>query len=206
MATITTVSEPKRGCGYRKGGGIYFRSDGAAMDCGRLPMELTTCPCCGEGVKFSRAPQWITGMLLQSSVCTNEQPCNCPLSKIYPGERYLLLWVGEKFYPTPEHFTRESREHGISRRIKSIPKGFEHGKTRIFLGHIKAVATPDPDNPGKMLYSRGVFASFVPSRIEYVIKGDETSEELDRMEKNGLKIVNVVPQGGAVPAANEEEE
>lgn len=77
------------GCGYRKGGGLYFRSDGAAVDCGKLPIPLTVCPHCSAGIKFSRSPQWIMGSLLTDAKCKNDN-CTCPIGRIYPGERYLL--------------------------------------------------------------------------------------------------------------------
>lgn len=194
MATVKQVIEPKRGCGYRKGGGLYFRNDGAAADCGKLPIPLTVCPHCGAGIKFSRSPQWIMGSLLTDAKCKNED-CTCPIGRIYPGEKYLLVWIGEKHYPMPDDFLNESHKLGISRRIKSVPTGFEVGKTRVFLAHAKAIMEADPDNLEKMIYTKGVFASFIPTRIEYVVKGDESEDELNALEKRGLSLVQVTPEG-----------
>jgi hypothetical protein len=38
--------EPKRGCGYRKVGGIYLVSGGEGRPCGCLQIPLHTCPSC----------------------------------------------------------------------------------------------------------------------------------------------------------------
>jgi len=105
-----------------------------------------------------------------------------------------LIWIGEQFYKTPQDFLQEAREQGISRRISTVPKGFEPGKTWVLLAHRKGIAPADtPDAPGD--YSRGhipaIFAMFKPQAIEYVVKGDETQEELERIIKRGLTPVRV---------------
>lgn len=51
--------ETKRGCGYRKVGGLYLVGSGIGSPCDRLPFELTVCPCCSQGVKQSRGWTWI---------------------------------------------------------------------------------------------------------------------------------------------------
>ena len=51
--------EQKRGCGYRKVGGLYMVGGGIGVPCDRLPYELTVCPCCSQGVKQSRGWTWI---------------------------------------------------------------------------------------------------------------------------------------------------
>jgi hypothetical protein len=56
-------------------------------------------------------------------------------------EKAGLLWIGEEFYKTPEDFNREAGEMGISRRITSIPRGYEIGKTWVFLAHRKTIET-----------------------------------------------------------------
>lgn len=193
---IKEVREGKRGCCYRKKGGIYLRSDGVAMECGKLPIELSVCPCCNAGIRFSRTPQWVLGKLLENATC-NKAGGICPLNTIDPEERMLMIWVGEKFYPTPMDFINESRTMGLSRRIMTVPKGFEIGKTRVLFAHIKAI-------PGKEIIEEGgcfetsrdasrpgIFSSFIPSRIEYVVKGDETPEDLEALAKRGFALVDV---------------
>lgn len=57
------------------------------------------------------------------------------------GKYYdILMWVGEQFYPTPQHITNEVRGQGLSKRLSlnTIPEGMVPGKTRIFLAHPKA--------------------------------------------------------------------
>ncbi len=81
-----------------------------------------------------------------------------------------LIWVGEMFYKTPRAFLKEAAEQGISRRIRSIPRDFKLGETCVWLAHRKAVEGVD--------MTPGVFYAFLPQRIEYIVKGDETEEKL----------------------------
>jgi hypothetical protein len=36
---------------------------------------------------------------------------------------------------------------------------------------------------------------FLPTGIEYIVKGDETEDELDRLEERGFKLIRVVKVG-----------
>jgi len=47
----------------------------------------------------------------------------------------LLVWIGYHYYPTIGDFIEEATEHGVLKKVRSIPKGFEAGKTRVFLAH-----------------------------------------------------------------------
>lgn len=183
---IQTIVETARGCGYRKKGGLYFVTTGRGQACGRLPIELNVCPCCGSGVKFSRGFTWITPALFGETECQaetfREDLCfTCPLSEINTSAKLGLMWVGEKFY-TPDEFTTEAINKGISKRIASVPNGFKVGFTWIMLAHIKAIDNARP----------GIFYAFKPSRIEYVITGKETVEQLEALEKRGITLVNVI--------------
>lgn len=100
-----------------------------------------------------------------------------------------LIWVGEKFYPTPEAFADEATKMGISRRIPAVPNGFVLGETWVFFAHRKAVE--DIDNPAVDKRHSGIFQAFKPTSIEYVVTGKETEEELERMKKRGIEPVKV---------------
>ena len=43
-----------------------------------------------------------------------------------------------------------------------------------------------------MIYKKGIFSAFVPERIEYVVKGTESPDELENMAKRGITLVNVI--------------
>ena len=151
MTTPVTIStERARGCGYRKpskgGVGVYLVADGTEAPCGLLPYPLEVCPCCGGGIKATRGWQWITPQLLfggdvMSALAGVERDCpqskrfkiagnserqqgcpTCPIGTPPPG-LHGLLWVGEKFYSTPEEFMREAGAMGVSRKIKAVPRG-----------------------------------------------------------------------------------
>lgn len=212
MPNIETRIDDRRGCGWRKGGGIYLVCDGEASACGRLPLALDVCPTCHGGIKPTRGFTWINPRELfgvsENCPASRLVCANCPLGYGMP-EKAGLLWIGEKFYKTPSDFSAESAALGISRRISAVPKDFEVGKTWVLLAHRKAMleqcdecrgyeldedgddACPKCDGRGK-IFIPAVFSAFRPTRIEYVVKGDETEEELERLEKRGLTLVKVV--------------
>ena len=268
MATIIEKRESKRGCGYRKPGGFYLVNDAPGQPCGRLPIPLTCCPCCGTGIKYARGITWIDpAPLLKDRDCAfakgiGEPDCACPASDarnfgrwikrpvaspeegkklvrqlqntlmpgiqscevvkdadwLYTAEelgevrsgparygvigRYphvMLLWVGKQFYTTPGTYMDEAAKLGVSRRLKAIPRNFELGKTWVWLAHMECI--PDMDGA----YLPGVFHMFKPQRMEYVITGKETEEELDSLEKRGFTVVNVTRLGEQTEFEDDEE-
>lgn len=218
---IETRVEGKRGCGYRKGGGLYLVSGGLAEPCGKMPIPLSVCPTCNAGIKPTRGWTWIDGGALvgdrkceavrqpDASVLRDQNPCwHCPLGTPSSIGKIGLLWIGEKFYPTIEDFQREAAKMGVSRRIPAVPKEFALGETSVWLAHRKAILRPKPrqlgtptapdlNAPEELEGTPGVFRIFKPQRIEYVVKGDETPDEIERMEKRGITLVKVIPANEA---------
>jgi hypothetical protein len=132
--------EEKRGCGYRKVGGLYLRGSGDGVPCDRLPLPLTVCPCCSAGIKQTRGWTWIDVPLFVGKAhenCIDDNPCVLCTNTEIIG-RAGLLWIGTQFYKTTGEFMSESARLGISRRITAVPKGFEIGKTWVLLAHPKA--------------------------------------------------------------------
>jgi hypothetical protein len=186
--TIQTLVEGKRGCGYRKPGGIYLVSSGYGRYCGALPIELSVCPTCHQGIKPARGWTWINlADLAAVRGCDKADGCgDCPIADAKIQE-VGLIWVGEKFYPSTRGFAAEADAMGISRRISQIPRKFELGVTWVALAHRKAIeALPDP--------KPGIFHVFKPIRIEYVVKPDDDEKKLESLEKRGITLVNVVPK------------
>jgi hypothetical protein len=195
--------EAKRGCGYRKPGGLYLVAGKLSAPCGKLPIPLHVCTTCGSGIKPQRAWQWIMPRLLFSGAeCRYEVCPTCPLGGAMP-ERGGLLWVGGAYYKAPEDFMREAMHQGISRRIPTVPKGFEPYKTMVYLAH-REVVLPFRDGKHEVASTEpcpAVFSAFIPTAVEYVVKGDEGQEVLDRLEKRGLSLVKVERQQGEPPLA-----
>lgn len=237
MPTIRTSVEAKRGCGFRKGGGLYLVCEGTGRACGKLPFAIEPCEhCAAMGVKcrLEQSRSWTSvdiDKLFSTVECkadglTGAVHCSgCPLQ----GDmgKGGLLWVGERFYPTPRDFTDESDRMGISKRLplKSIPKDLrdDDGNYRwVLLAHPKAIdkgpcprcghhlghpgEVPDADKPGEWtecpeckgtarVFGPGIFRVFKPSGLEYVVKGDESDEELEALEKRGIDLVKVIPEG-----------
>lgn len=229
MASIRTSVEGARGCGHRKEGGLYLVSGQLSEPCPLLPYETKVCPTCGEGIRPARGFTWVDGeKFIPPTVHGDDEHWPvCPLAPvaefrgddgwvvIVEGEtgvpqsrlgRCGLIWIGEQFYPTPQHFMAEAARQGVSRRITAVPKDFEVGKTWVLLGHRKAIeracsecgdeAITDEECPvclgARFVWAPGVITAFRPAAIEYVVKGNETEEELEALEKRGLSLVRVV--------------
>jgi hypothetical protein len=202
------ASEAKRGCGYRKVGGLYLFGGGIGIPCDRLPFELTVCGCCGQGIKQARGWTWVdvgklfNGMHIIHEADNGRQdlcPCAtksfCPLClKPEVMGKAGLLWIGEKFYKKPSDFVKEGVELGFSRRIKAVPQGFKVGETYVLLAHSKAVTvTTGADAFGKTTEERpGIFYAWLPQRIEKIcLESTRGSEEIDALEKRGITPVFV---------------
>lgn len=173
------AQEQKRGCGYRKVGGIYLVSDGLWADCDRLPLAVGCCPTCHGGIKYPRAPLEIDPMTLfgNHDGCIEGVPDGSPAGVRYTKNCHVcfpqhevayLLGVGEQFYNTTEDFTAEAMKLGVSKRISQIPKKLEVGKTWIYLVHRKAMLVADQDT-GERKAQMAVFAAFRPRRIEKIL-------------------------------------
>ncbi|MBA7682144.1 hypothetical protein ES703_90490 [subsurface metagenome] len=151
--------EPKRLCQYRKVGGLYLCGEYISVSCDRLPIPLTVCPVCGQGIKVSRGftqinpyRLWgphdkrpsnrniatIIGQVvgMGGEICKDRiRPCHVCDPQDQPA--YIML-VGAGSYKNTEDFLDEAARMGISKRIPFIPKGLKLGETVIYLAHPKA--------------------------------------------------------------------
>jgi hypothetical protein len=236
MHDVVISNEERRGCGYRKpsagGVGIYLMGPSTGSPCGRMPFALKACPTCGGGIKPSRGWNWITPRdlfgpapdQLPTSVlsqCKLNEPfihdvltvnvtCqSCPLGGAIPEGRHGLIWIGEAHYPTPEDFLLEAKRLGLSRKIGALPKGFELGKTIVYLAHRKAIKVPtlireplvsDDELKSEFEYRPGIFATFKPTGVDLVIADEnavpEKATKLAEKIGDGARIVRVIPKEG----------
>lgn len=165
--------------------------------CGKLPIPVIKCPTCGDGIKPSRGWTWINPQKLTMHSIQKEcftGVCHlCPVQFLYDGALELtgLIWIGEKFYPTPEDYLKECGQVGISRRIRTVPKGLVVGETYVLLAHRKV-----PDQVFKEQGGRGpaIFSVFRPTKIEVICDGTEDPEVIKGYEKRGLSPVIVKPK------------
>jgi hypothetical protein len=253
MATIRQVPVMKRGCGFRMAGAIYLVGDAPAHVCGKLPLKLDRCPTCDHGIKFSRGWTWIDPVELwgerkcrftdsggiEDGLCKNRCPFYDVENRI--GRKMGLLWIGKASY-TVDEFGQEMEDMGFSRKIKTVPRGFEVGKSWVAFAHLEVIREIDKEveiQKGSMVHVNlptlthcdievqkvkedepcilvhldeekvwvrtsevtylgtpvkraAIFSVVRPQRIEYVVKGDETIEELDALEKRGFTLVKDV--------------
>ncbi|MBR0879665.1 hypothetical protein ACVMGC_001067 [Bradyrhizobium barranii subsp. barranii] len=179
--------EARRGCGYRKVGGLYIVSGKLGESCCKLPIPLHICPTCAQGVKQTRGWSWIDPQPWLAQPCIERRPW-CPAARPeLLGERVGLLWIGRQFYPTPGAFTHEAALHGVSRRITAIPRGFVLGEHWVFLAHPEAVVIEGEKRPG-------IFSIFKPTAFEKLVT-ETQSHDADLMAdlaKRGIDAV-VVP-------------
>jgi hypothetical protein len=179
--------EAKRGCGYRKVGGLYIVGSGLGHDCCKLPIPLGICPTCGGGVKQTRGWTWIDPRPWLREACQHKSLlCPAAAPEIL-GPRVGLLWIGRQFYPTPGTFLHEANTQGISRRISGVPRGFEVGKHWVFLAHPEAVWIEENKGPG-------IFSIFKPTAIEKIVTESQADdpELMDDLTKRGISAV-IVP-------------
>jgi hypothetical protein len=94
---------------------------------------------------------------------------------------------------------------GISRRIANVPKGFRPNETVVLVAHIAAIdslrlcdsedsSACEICNGTGRHRSKGIFSAFIPTHVEYVVKGDETEEKLADLEKRGIIPVEVIQE------------
>jgi len=210
---VKRVQDRKRGCGWRKPGGLYLVASGLSARCGKLPLELSVCPVCGSGIKPARGWTWVDGSALFDGVPCGAAPERCAACPIGKGlGRCGLLWIGGRHYKRPGDWTREANKQGVSRRIPALPRGFEVGKTWVLVAHRQALSLPCPTCEGLLptldearvgdgacpecngtgiVYRPGIFHAFLPEEVQYVVAGNETDEELARMEERGVTPVEV---------------
>lgn len=185
--------EPKRGCGYRKVGGLYLCGEGPTASCCKMPIELHVCPTCNGGIKQSRGWQWIDPRPWIKGQCVDRrQALFCVLATDWL-ERVGLIWIGTQFYPTPGHFLQEARTMGVSRRLKSVPRDFVLGETWVFFAHshLKQVTNAET---GLTEWIGGVFQIFKPTRLEKLVT-ETQSQDADEMAALAKKDITpiVVP-------------
>ncbi len=199
---VKVCVEGSRGCGYRKEGGLYLVGGGPAAPCCKLPRLLCTCPTCGTGIKPARGWTWFDPVpLFGPIVCDGkvDENGNCPLADPADLGKVGLVWIGEKFYPTPYEFIKEAKALGISRRIAAIPREFRVGVTWVLLAHRRTVFTDVRDETGRP----GIFACWRPSRIEKVVSKDVDDAEVDALVKRGITPVVVLRNDETPPLFKE---
>jgi len=119
------ASEIKRGCGYRKVGGMYLVGNYINRACDRLPYPLDVCPTCGQGIKVGRGMTGIIPSILfgtHADCIDKYHPCFMCDPTDAPA---FIMLVGERHYPTPNDFMNEGVRQGFSKRIAQIPRNFQ---------------------------------------------------------------------------------
>jgi hypothetical protein len=191
---IQTRHEAKRGCGFRKLGGLYLVSGLTFGVCGKLPLPLTVCPCCHAGIKPARGWTWVSHNLFRDVKCDKDGCVKGCVPFDGSVDMFGLIWIGEKYYPTPGSFLKEGIAQGISRRISALPKDFKLGETWVLLAHRKGIRHIDlVFGEETVHYTPAIFTAFKPTAIEYVVKDDDDEEKLERMEKKGITLIRVKP-------------
>lgn len=198
--------EAQRGCGYRRVGGLYLVGTGRAASCDRGLLPIVPCSVCGEHPRPTRGYQRINPLRLWGLHTSCSDTTACPTC--YPENRGFLMWVGEEHY-TMESFVAEAQRLGVSKRIAELPADFRIGHDWVYLAHRKAI--PPSTGPSEQAHfdflqttpwhprrkhdprKPGVFYAFRPTRVEYICKESErTDEELQtRLRERGVTPIFV---------------
>jgi hypothetical protein len=230
---MRTSHESKRGCGYRKPGGLYLvTGPGLTRPCGKLPIPLTICPTCSHGIKPTRGTTWIEplGLGILDRPCDKDIFTECPAcplgSSLTRNEdsplvgKHLLIWIGGSFYPKPSDWIAETKKLGASRRIPAVPNDFELGKTWVYVAHRDAipyrcecfepaepdvVVLPDPECPE----CKGTGETFQPA-IFHLFKPDcieyvvdEENDDQEKLERLEKRGIELVK---VIPIPEDEEQ
>lgn len=202
--------EPRRGCGYRKIGATYLVCGSSGITCDRLPHPLHVCPTCSQGIKQARGWTWCNAMELfggfhEEKDCKDRRSKCALCTRTDEFVKAGLLWTGSRFYKDPNDFMYEAQKMGISRRISTIPRGFELGKTWVLMGHPKAIynvgAVADAflageDKEKLEAYSPGIFTVFKPTAIEEIVTDKQAADKkfMAQFEARNKKLhVKVTP-------------
>lgn len=218
--------EARRGCGFRKIGGIYIVADGLSEPCERLPLPLLDCPTCGHGIKHSRGFNWIT----KDYLFAHAKPCayppgdsvdpdkshnheKCPvcrpglLKADEPADRSGLIWIGQQHY-SPSQWIAESLSMGVSRRVPAFPRGLVIGKTRVFAAHKHGLNMQAKLIEGAPETAKGdatkpaVIHTFVVKRVEVIVTESLLKREVAGQEKWLTKLL----KQGATPVTVPEDD
>lgn len=195
--------EARRGCGYRKVGGLYLVGAGLGASCDRLPLPIVPCATCGEEPRFHRSIARINPARLWGGhlVEPDARPCHDQMLLAddpicaTPQMSYLM-WVGTEY--TPESFTYEAQTLGtVSKRISFLPDEFEPGANWVFLAYLHLI--PPVGRSFSMIpaqrrgYKPGVFYAFRPQRVEKIITQSQAqSGEAEKLKAQGITPI-VVP-------------
>lgn len=182
--------EKKRGCGYRKVGGLYLVGGGITMPCDRLPFVIKECECCGFKPPMFRGFSWINKKYLGKDHSVMLE-CNCfslcPICHpgYYEEDKFGFMWVSHVYY-TPASFIQEAKELEVSKRISYIPKDLKIGDW-VLLAY-----KPKKKDPEKDPY---IFYAFKVQRIEKLIwESQATEDALKKLKDKDLTPV-IVPDG-----------
>jgi len=228
---IETSVEHRRGCGHRSPGktgvGIYLVGPMIAEICERLPYYVNPCNCCGSKFVFFRG--WTSvhpaERCIDSPQCRLDGPQEnhrhelCAMcSPEIAGEKAMVMFVGDKFY-SPRKFIDEALRMGISKRVSSLPKWFEVGKTWLYLAHNKAILKQrvDPETNKPVFDEKteqpvmdsfpGLIGCFQPVQIDLVVDDlNKIPKRAERLAKQfgdeNVRVVKVFPYEGKQESLN----
>ena len=109
-------------------------------------------------------------------------PDGDPLEVTYLEEgKDYLAWIGYYGYPTIASFVKEAEEKGLLRKIKSVPKGFVPGESRMFMAHDEGVI-------GKGV----IFGYAVLGKVEQICIGGAKVEDAKTTKAVDLDVVSKV--------------
>lgn len=217
---IVDVYDQKRLCGWRHPG-FYITSKAMSRECGKFPLALAPCDCCGLQVKLTRGLQKVNVHNLFAKADCDSDRIFCRLCLANRTEWGYLIGIGHKHYKHHQLFESEAMEQGVSKRIAfPLPRDFKVGESVVLLGHPKVfvdlvpestielpVPEIDEDAPQKALpmidgnaLTTGrmiakdipaVIMAFIPERVEYVVGGSEPLSFLQTLFDQGVTLVNV---------------
>lgn len=111
--------ESKRGCGYRKVGGMYLVGGVISAPCDRLPYPLNVCPVCNQGIKVGRAfTEKIPYDLFGIHKNCQDSIIPCPMCHPHKNRTGIIMnWIKLLRYIFDRSYRVQRRAIKIRRRI-----------------------------------------------------------------------------------------
>lgn len=172
---------PRRGCGYRIRGGVYWESHiPRLVTAGEMSMGLEDLPDPVDVQQFVLDPPIPIDLQRMGMIALGVKAI------VRDGVTHIIDWIGEAHYATKGAFLEEVGRLGVSRRLPvTFPFGQLTNESRLLCVHRKGI----PYSQGTQ-WKPAIFASFPLTQVvivrDPVGHTDETARR--RVERSGIQV------------------
>jgi hypothetical protein len=190
--------EDERLAGFRHVHNMYLVSHkNITLKCDRFPLEVSFCPTCGSGIKFSRGLALINPVKLLGEHKSCTCPSTCPVC--HPkNTTAFTTGIGGKFYDRLDSFVREATDIGVSKTVHNIPRTLTLNKTGVYVIYrdVNALTLDSQQNMNHNKHeSFYIVAYFIPEALEYLMWESEINDRTKSSAERRHITIIPVPDG-----------